>query len=202
MGVAPLLEKAARILATAAGNAVDDPESAYVLANAARLAGTALRAQQGLRPTVRGHYAVEKVLRAQFGERFRTFATFRRRRKELEYPTFPGETTTRAEPEEAIATAHELLTASEQLLPSLGRYWKARYTAAGLGWLVNPVTPAGLVSAQADPEVKTAACEQRRERPRARSLSVTVTGATSNGMMLQGAGAKIGRPAGRRGCLG
>jgi hypothetical protein len=102
MGGAALLEKAARTLATAARNAVDDPESAYVLAyDAARFAGTALLAQQGLRPTARGgHYAVEKALRAQFGERFRAFATLRRRRNELEYPTLPGETTTQAEAEE------------------------------------------------------------------------------------------------------
>ena len=47
-----LLEKAARTLATAGEVALDDPDSAYVLAyDAARYSATALLAQQGLRPT-------------------------------------------------------------------------------------------------------------------------------------------------------
>src|SRR5674476_1043734 len=71
-----LLEKAARTLATAGEIALDDPDSAYVLAyDAARYSATALLAQQGLRPTTSGgHYAVEVAVRAQFGDGFRAFA--------------------------------------------------------------------------------------------------------------------------------
>lgn len=47
----PWLEKARRRLDTAEAIAVDDPESAFVLAyDAARFVGEALLAQQGLRP--------------------------------------------------------------------------------------------------------------------------------------------------------
>src|SRR5665648_656726 len=64
---AHLLQKASRTLETAGEIADQDPDSAYVLAyDAARYAGTAILAQQGLRPTTSGgHYAVEVALRAQ-----------------------------------------------------------------------------------------------------------------------------------------
>ena len=59
---APLLGKAHHTVATTAEIGTDDPYSSYVLAyDAARVACTALLAQQGLRPTTRGgHYAVEQ----------------------------------------------------------------------------------------------------------------------------------------------
>jgi hypothetical protein len=55
--------EAARVLADSA------PDSSVVLAyDAARQACVAVMAQQGLRPTTAGgHYAVEEVVRAQFG---------------------------------------------------------------------------------------------------------------------------------------
>ena len=70
---AHLLQKASRTLATAGAVADEDPDSAYVLAyDAARYSGTAILAQQGLRPTTSGgHYVVEVALRAQFGDGFR-----------------------------------------------------------------------------------------------------------------------------------
>jgi hypothetical protein len=50
-----LLGRAARTLTTASDIVDDDPDSAYILAyDAARYAGTALLAQQGLRPTTSG----------------------------------------------------------------------------------------------------------------------------------------------------
>jgi len=65
-----LVQKASRTLETAGEIAHQDPDSAYVLAyDAARYSGTAILAQQGLRPTTTGgHYAVEVALRAQFGD--------------------------------------------------------------------------------------------------------------------------------------
>ncbi len=119
-----LIEKAGRTIATATEIAEDDPDSAYVLAyDAARYAGTALLAQQGLRPTTSGgHYAVEQALRAQFGNGFRAFGAMRRRRHELEYPSGPGETTTQDEALETIADAQGLLDAARQLMPTLGLF--------------------------------------------------------------------------------
>ena len=116
-----LMEKAARTVATAGEIARDDPDSAYVLAyDAARYSATALLAQQGLRPTTSGgHYVVEVALRAQFGDGFRGFGAIRRRRNELEYPSGPGETTTKLEARKAIQDAEGLLLAAQQLLPTL-----------------------------------------------------------------------------------
>jgi hypothetical protein len=120
----PLLDKAIRTLTTAGKSTVDDPDSAYVLAyDAARYACAALLAQQGLRSTTRGgHYAVERAVRAQFGDGFRAFGTLRRRRNELEYATVPGDTTTRDEAEQAIQSAQQLIAIAKQLLPSLRLY--------------------------------------------------------------------------------
>src|SRR5450759_991052 len=116
-----LMEKAARTVATAGEIALDDPDSAYVLAyDAARYSATAMLAQQGLRPTTSGgHYAVEVALRAQFGDGFRAFGAMRRRRNELEYPSGPGETTTTEEAIVAIADAERLHRAAQQLLTTL-----------------------------------------------------------------------------------
>ncbi|MBK5249694.1 MAG: HEPN domain-containing protein [Actinomycetales bacterium] len=116
-----LLEKAARTLATAGEIALDDPDSAYVLAyDAARYSATALLAQQGLRPTTSGgHYAVEVAVRAQFGDGFRAFGAMRRRRNELEYPSGPGETTTPDEASAAITDAGRIHRAAQQLLTTL-----------------------------------------------------------------------------------
>src|SRR5450756_1786323 len=119
-----LLLKASRTLETAGEIADHDPDSAYVLAyDAARYAGTAILAHQGLRPTTSGgHYVVEVALRAQFGEGFRPFGAMRRRRNELEYPTDPGETTTHDEAQRAIQDAEGLLLAGQQLLPTLSNF--------------------------------------------------------------------------------
>jgi len=67
---APLLAQAQKTAVTAAGLVQADAHSAYVLAyDAARFACIALLAQQGMRATTDGgHYAVERAVRAQFGE--------------------------------------------------------------------------------------------------------------------------------------
>jgi len=118
---AHLIEKASRTIETAGAIAEQDPDSAYVLAyDAARYSGTAILAQQGLRPTTSGgHYVVEVALRAQFGDGFRPFGAMRRRRNELEYPSGPGETTSYDEAQNAIQDAEGLLLAAQQLLPTL-----------------------------------------------------------------------------------
>jgi hypothetical protein len=117
----PLLEQARKTAATAAGLVSSDAYSAYVLAyDAARFACIALLAQQGLRATTSGgHYAVEQAVRAQFGDGFRPFGAFRRRRNELEYPHLPSDTATSEEAEQAAATAQRLIAAAGKLLPQL-----------------------------------------------------------------------------------
>lgn len=119
-----LLVKAARTLRSATTVLADDPDTAYSLAyDAARFCGTALLAQQGLRPTTSGgHLVVVNVLRAQFGNRFPMLNTMRRRRNELEYPSGPGDETSPAEAQTAIDAAGEYLHAARQLLPVLGLY--------------------------------------------------------------------------------
>lgn len=119
-----LLEKAAITLETARSAIKSDPDSAFVLAyDASRQALTALLAQQGLRPTTKGgHYAVERVARAQFGPGFRQFGALRRRRNELEYPERPGDDATNDEASEAVDNAREIITAAEGLLDQLGLF--------------------------------------------------------------------------------
>lgn len=117
----PLLNRAEQTLTTAAGLLDTDPHSAYILAyDAARYGCTALLAHQGLRPTsAGGHYVVERIVRAQFGDGFRPFGAMRRRRHELEYPAVVGETIHTDEARTAIDDATKLLEAARQLLPNL-----------------------------------------------------------------------------------
>ena len=118
---ASLLGHARKTVGTAASLVQADSYSAYVLAyDAARFACNALLAQQGIRATTAGgHYAVERAVRAQFGEGFRPFADLRRRRNELEYPHMPADTATADEAEQAVEIAHRLITAADSLLASL-----------------------------------------------------------------------------------
>lgn len=108
-------------LATAETIAQTDPATAYVTAyDAARFALVAILAQQGLRATQRGgHLAVEHATKAQFGKSFATFATLRRRRAELEYPTYAGERIEVSEAHAAIADGRAIIDAAETLLPHL-----------------------------------------------------------------------------------
>ena len=116
------LDRARRSLDAARVIAHDPPDSSVVLAyEAARQACVALLAQQGLRPTTAGgHYAVEEVIRAQFGPALLAFGGLRRRRNELEYPLYPTEQATPVEAAETLQTAAELINAAAKLVPSLG----------------------------------------------------------------------------------
>jgi hypothetical protein len=116
------LDRARRSLDAARVIARDTPDSSVVLAyDAARQACVALLAQQGLRPSTAGsHYAVEEVIRAQFGPALRAFGGLRRRRNELEYPLYPTEQATPAEAAETLQTAAELVDAATKLVPNLG----------------------------------------------------------------------------------
>jgi recombinational DNA repair protein RecT len=115
-----LLDKADQTIRSASSLVNSDPDNAYTLAyDAARLAGTALLAQQGLRPTSQGgHYVVELVLRAQFGQGFKMFAVLRRRRNELEYPNIP-EAVPIKEAQQAITDSHAIITSAKQLIEHL-----------------------------------------------------------------------------------
>jgi hypothetical protein len=118
------LDKAARTLATSAAIAEDDPESGLILTyDAGRQIGTGLLAQQGLRPTTRGgHIGVVKAIIAQFDGPFTGLERLRRRRNELQYPSFPGEHIDPDEVHTAISTVQQFLTAATTLLPELGMF--------------------------------------------------------------------------------
>ena len=98
-----------------------DPESAYVTAyDAASFALVGVLAQQGLRATQKGgHLVVEQAVRAQFGPSFVTFSTLRRRRAELEYPSYPGEQVEQEELLDALRTVDQIIDGAAQLLPHL-----------------------------------------------------------------------------------
>jgi hypothetical protein len=115
------LAQSRRTAATAVKLISDDPYSAYVLSyDAARFACVALLAQQGLRATTSGgHYAVERTVRAQFGDGFRPFGLLRRRRNELEYPHLPSDAASTEEAQEAAEVARQLITAAAMILPQI-----------------------------------------------------------------------------------
>jgi hypothetical protein len=123
-----LLAQARKTAATAASLAHADAYSAYVLTyDAARFACIALLAQQGMRATTDGgHIAVERAVRAQFGQGFRPFADLRRRRNELEYPRHPADTATTEEAEQAVAVAEGLIAAAAALLGQLSFFGQQR----------------------------------------------------------------------------
>lgn len=116
-----LLASAESLLASATRELSANPEAAYVLAyDAARKACASLLAQQGLRTRSSGHHVTtEQVVRAQFGGPFDAFASFRRRRSEIEYPRFPGDTVTADEAAQALERARAIHDAASQLLPRL-----------------------------------------------------------------------------------
>lgn len=104
-----------------------DPETAYVTAyDAARFAVVGVLAQQGLRATQKGgHLAVEQAVRAQFGPSFVTFSTLRRRRAELENPSYPGEKVDEGELLDALRTVEQIIDGAAQLLPHLSIFTDA-----------------------------------------------------------------------------
>lgn len=104
-----------------------DPEGAFSLAyDAARKAGTALLAHQGLRPTAAGgHVAVVEAIDAQFPgvPGLRSLDRLRRRRNQGEYPDPMGyDPITHDEVGEAISTARTTVDSVRRLLavPELG----------------------------------------------------------------------------------
>lgn len=120
----PWLARASKTLTTAEDIADSDPESAYVLGyDAARHACVALLAHQEVRPTTSGgHLVVERAVRAQFGDAFRSFGALRRRRNELEYPAYPGEHIDLTELHDALTDVRTILERADALLDNLGRF--------------------------------------------------------------------------------
>ncbi|HEU5471565.1 MAG TPA: hypothetical protein VFV67_13005 [Actinophytocola sp.] len=118
------VRRAARTATAARAVADIDPDSAFVLTyDAARQACTALLVHQGLRPTTEGgHYVIEEVLRAQFGDLLRRFSVLRRRRNELEYLTLSGDRADIDEVTTALDDIEQIIQAVERLLPNLSRF--------------------------------------------------------------------------------
>lgn len=120
----PHLESARLTLESAHRELEHNPESAYILAyDAARKAGVAVLAQQGLRTRGSGHHAtVAEILRVQCGGPFEQLDIMRRRRNEVEYPMIPGDGPDRAESAAAIDWAGAIIDAAQELLPTLARF--------------------------------------------------------------------------------
>lgn len=116
-----VLEQAKRRLKIAEAALSIDPDGAYANAyDAARLAATALLAQQGLRPTqTGGHRAVEQALLAQFGPGFSKFSVLRRRRHELDYPDTSYSEASEHEALDAVDTARLFVQTAAKLLAEL-----------------------------------------------------------------------------------
>ena len=116
-----VLEQARRRLKIAEAALTIDPDGAYTNAyDAARLAATALLAQQGLRPTqAGGHRAVEEALLAQFGTGFSRFSMLRRRRHELDYPSATYSEASIGEARDAVDTARLFVETSAKIMPEL-----------------------------------------------------------------------------------
>ena len=117
-----VLEQARRRLQVAEAALAIDSDGAYTNAyDAARLAATALLAQQGLRPTVAGgHRAVEEAVVAQFGQGFARYSVLRRRRHELDYPNATYSEASDQEAQDAVRTARLFVEAAEKIRPDLG----------------------------------------------------------------------------------
>lgn len=118
LGATDLLSRADQLLNSARALLASDPVTSYVIAyDAARHAGTALLARQGLRATAKGgHVAVERALLAQFGTDFAAFRTLRRRRHELDYPTSADDFATDTEADAAITSAEAIVTRARHLI--------------------------------------------------------------------------------------
>lgn len=119
---AAVLDQARRRLKIAQAAQAIDPDGAYTNSyDAARLAATALLAQQGLRPTqAGGHRAVEEALLAQFGSGFSKFSVLRRRRHELDYPGTTYSEASENEAQDAVDTASLFVETAAKILPELG----------------------------------------------------------------------------------
>lgn len=120
----PWLAQARLTLDSARRLADISAEIAWTFAyDAARFAGRALLAQQGLRPTSRGgHHAIEAAVRAQFGAAFDRYHGLRRQRDDIEYPVWLGAPLTEKDAQAALDVAADLAEAAGRLLPQLGLF--------------------------------------------------------------------------------
>jgi len=115
VGTAALMDRAQQLIDSARGLLHSDPVTAYVLAyDGAKHAGSALLAEQNLRPT--DHVTIERVLDAQFGPPFARFRGLRRRRNELDYPTSADDFADEREAEKAIEHASQIVDNAAKIL--------------------------------------------------------------------------------------
>lgn len=118
---APHLESARGALESAHRELEHNAESAYILAyDAARKAGVAVLAQQGLRSRGQGHHAtVQEIVRVQCEGPFEHLGTMRKRRNEIEYPLVPGGGPDAAEAAEALGWTAQMIAHAEQIMDDL-----------------------------------------------------------------------------------
>jgi HEPN domain-containing protein len=123
---AMLVSQAETHLSTARLVLEHDPVGAYsMLYDAARKSMTAVLAQQGLRPTVRGgHRVVQDAIGAQLGQRrrgvVRRFRELRIQRHDTEYPEIDSSPVTPERAAEDLQTAESIVETMKVFLPQVG----------------------------------------------------------------------------------
>jgi len=123
-----LLQQSHKDLGTARGAARDNLEGAYTLAyDAARKALVALLENEGLRPTSKaGHQGLYLAVQAQLdppmGKSLRPFERMRRRRNEIEYPSFVEAPLTIDDANEDIDAAAELVKLVDRVYEEMSPY--------------------------------------------------------------------------------
>lgn len=111
-------EARAHLRAAAAIREIDPPGSFHLAYDAARKAGSALLALEGLRATSRGgHLAVQEAVEALDGS-FTAFSRMRRRRHDSEYPGPATPTLTADDAGEGVAQAADMVRAAGRWLAS------------------------------------------------------------------------------------
>ncbi|HVW40202.1 MAG TPA: hypothetical protein VHC18_02515 [Amycolatopsis sp.] len=120
----PFLQLAAQHVTSAEPLAEGSPDSAFVLlAQAARLIGSGLLAQQGLRPsTSAADHVVGTAVTAQLGHQFSQIEMLRQRVRELEMPTSRDSHVMAAEAKTYLNTVRSLLAAATDAMPKLGLF--------------------------------------------------------------------------------
>jgi hypothetical protein len=111
-------EARAHLLAADAVTGIDPSGSLQLAYDAARKAGSALLAVQGLRATSRGGHVAVQEATAVCDPSFAAFARLRRRRHESEYPSLAAPTLTAADAGEAIGQAAGLVRSAAACLES------------------------------------------------------------------------------------
>jgi transcriptional regulator with XRE-family HTH domain/DNA-binding transcriptional ArsR family regulator len=120
----PFLQLAGKHIAAAEHLTEVSPDSAFVLlSQAGRLIGSALLAQQGLRPSAPApDHVIGTAVVAQFGHQFSQIELLRQRSRELDTPSSRDSHVIPAEAKTYLGTVRSLLAAAAEIMPKLGLF--------------------------------------------------------------------------------